>query len=351
MSSSRPKLFVSISPPGIFVVDEAEKIVHELIFEKDPEMVARKLLEVSGKQLSDDEREIVERFSPSHDVVFEREKEGQAFQFPNLAGKQVRKNLFSIARKHGFAKDKKSFVRFMSEVAYTYTKLRLKSSQYLDRHIMHLAEAIDELDKAINLLVVRLREWYGMYYPEFVRTEENEEIVKYIVKKLYRGEDSVGFDMKNDELEVIRKFASRIEDLYRSREELKAELKRKMEELMPNTTHIIGAEIAAKLLTLAGSFEKLAKLPSSTIQVLGAEKALFRYLSGKGKSPKHGVIFLTPYIQRVPKRMRGKMARKLASKIAIAVKLDYFNPEKFEGDKLKAELEEEMRRLQKGVEA
>ncbi len=345
MTGVKKKLYIASSPVGIFAVDEEGEVVDEIIFEKDADIIARKLMLLRSKELGEEEKKLAEKYGKKYELIFEVEKEGFSFEFPNRCGKWLRANLEKLAKKHGFTKDRKSFVNFMSDVSFAFSKLKLKGMEVEDRFVIHLAETIEELDKAINLLVVRLREWYGMYYPELVRQKENEEIVDYVVEKLYRKEDSIGYDLKKDELEAIRTLAKQIKEMYELREKLKKELERKMKEIMPNTTHVVGAEIAAKLLTLAGGLEKLAKLPSSTIQVLGAEKALFRFLSGKGKSPKHGVIFLTPYIQKVPKKARGKMARKLASKISIAAKLDYFNRERFEGEKLKKELEEEMEKL------
>jgi nucleolar protein 56 len=196
------------------------------------------------------------------------------------------------------------------------------------------------------LLVLRLREWYGLYYPELINSKDNEGIVNYVVEKLYRDEDSVGHEISKEDLQVIKKLADGIKELYTLKSKLDEELEKKMQQIMPNTTHLVGSSLAASLLIQAGSLEKLARFPSSTIQVLGAEKALFRYLSGKGKAPKHGVIFLSRYVQEVPIKFRGKMARKLASKISIAAKIDYFDKgKKFVADKLKEELDRELERI------
>ncbi len=97
-----------------------------------------------------------------------------------------------------------------------------------------------------------------------------------------------------------------------------------MKKIAPNTTYIVGPLIGARLLSLAGGLQKLAILPASTIQILGAEKALFRYKKEGGKPPKHGVIFQHPLINRSLREERGKIARVLANKITIAVKADVF---------------------------
>ena len=119
-----------------------------------------------------------------------------------------------------------------------------------------------------------------------------------------------------------------------------------MKEVAPNVTALVGPLLGARLLSLAGSLEELAKLPASTIQVLGAEKALFRALRTGGKPPKHGVIFQFPEIRRSPRWQRGKIARALATKLAIAARVDYFTG-RYIGDELKKKLMERIDEIKK----
>ena len=102
-----------------------------------------------------------------------------------------------------------------------------------------------------------------------------------------------------------------------------------MPEVAPNVTAIAGSTLAAKLMVLAGGLKNLAKLPSSTIQLLGAEKALFRFMKNKGKSlpPKYGILFLHPEVTNAPVEVKGKVARAVASELSMAAKTDFYTGE------------------------
>ncbi|MFW6128469.1 MAG: RNA-processing protein [Halobacteriota archaeon] len=166
-----------------------------------------------------------------------------------------------------------------------------------DRYVVMLLKSLDQLDESINLL-----------------TEKWRDVVEI------KSSDAT------DELK------NRIEELYNLRKELEQEIEQDLEKIAPNLTELLGPVITARLLERANSLERLAMLPSSIIQVLGAERSLFRAKARmkKGKpprGPKHGVIFQHKYIRNLPKEKRGKMSRFIAAKIAIAAKLDYFKGE------------------------
>ena len=115
-------------------------------------------------------------------------------------------------------------------------------------------------------------------------------------------------------------------------------------ELMPNSSHLVGPLLAARLMARAGGLQRLSRLPASTIQTLGAEKALFKHLRDKSPSPKHGLIFQHPPLRRAPRGQRGKIARALASKLAIAARQDQFSGE-LQGDALKEKLKQRLRQI------
>ena len=129
-------------------------------------------------------------------------------------------------------------------------------------------------------------------------------------------------------------------------DELKERLGEKMKMLAPNLSELVGPLLAAKLISVTGGIENLAKLPSSSIQILGAEKALFRYKQGKGTPPKHGIIFRHPAVRSAKAKDRGKISRVLASKISLAAKADSFTGN-FMADKLKRDFEEFVRSIKK----
>jgi nucleolar protein 56 len=191
-----------------------------------------------------------------------------------------------------------------------------------DRQIIAAVEAIDDINDTANILAERLREWYLM----FNETElQGGELAKYILKS------------EEPELKTMQGLAGSIIGLYEARLSIEEYLKEGMPQLAPNLTNIAGYILGARLLGIAGSLERLASMPSSTVQVIGANNALFKHLKGKAPSPKHGLIFRHPLINTAPKRLRGKIARAVASKISLAARYDYYSGE------LKENLMEELK--------
>ncbi len=187
-------------------------------------------------------------------------------------------------------------------------KLIEKELRREDRYVISLVRTLDELTKVINILEEKLRELRNV-----------------------------------KESDVTVDFEGKILDLKKLRSEIEKEIEEVTRKIAPNLSEIAGEKIAARLLEKAGSLKKLAEMPSSTIQVIGAEKSLFKALARlrkgkKAKVPKHGVLFQHPFIKTLPKKKRGKMARFMASKLAIAARVDYFKGELHEG------LAEEVRR-------
>jgi len=162
----------------------------------------------------------------------------------------------------------------------------------------------------------------------------NEQRINRIVDA---AKKSIGADISEDDLSAMRMIANTILDLYNIRRNLNNYLEGVMKEVAPNITALVGPALGARLLSISGSLEELAKMPASTIQVLGAEKALFRALRSGGRPPKHGVIFQYPAIHTSPRWQRGKIARALAAKLAIAARVDAFSG-RFIGDQLNEQL-------------
>jgi nucleolar protein 56 len=183
----------------------------------------------------------------------------------------------------------------------------------------------------------------------------HEKFVKLIAKfgsrdaiedeKLERfKQKSMGIDFDKEDVKAVQKFPTQISELYKLRESLSKYLEKLVREIAPNFTEIAGPTLTAKFIARAGSLEKLAKMPSSTIQLLGAEKALFRYLRGRGKPPKHGILYSHSLIQSAPKKFRGKIARVLASKLNMAAKIDFYSKE-YKADDLKKDLEQKIKEV------
>jgi nucleolar protein 56 len=218
------------------------------------------------------------------------------------------------------------------------TRQAVKESVSRDLLIIQASNSAEELNTVINMLVNRLREWYGYSNPEFTRvTYSNEEFVAGLFSAKKEA-GSMGADFSKQDLDAVLDFAKQIGSLFESRKELLAYIEKSMKEVCPNLCAVAGPDIGAKLLSHAGSLKNLSEMPSSTIQLLGAEKALFRHLHGEGKSPKHGIIVHHELVKAAPLKEKGKAARVIADKLAIAVKVDYFKGA-FVGDKLRTDLD------------
>ena len=228
-----------------------------------------------------------------------------------------------------------------------------------DRLLTHIVGSIDDNNKAANLLFERLSEWYGVYFPE-LRLEDQKKfcqlvlefdrdnpdfgvLVKYVGKDKAkflesRAKTSMGVSLNPEDLEALREAAKTILSLYELRDALERYQEMLIKETCPNVAYVAEPALAAKLVAKAGSIEKLARMPASTVQVLGAEKALFKHLKKGSKPPKHGLIFQHSTISMAPKKQRGRIARALSTKIAIAAKADAYTGN-FIAEKLKADFQ------------
>jgi len=224
------------------------------------------------------------------------------------------------------------------------TKLMIANTVNKDNHVIQAINSIEDLDKICNMFAKRIREWYGYYFPEYAHDiDDNETFLRKIVQhdkselmKELSLKISMGPDISTADLDTIIGLARQAADLYSERDTLKLYLDNLTKEYCPNVTAIAGSLIGAKLLEKAGSLRHLSMMPSSTIQLLGAEKALFRHLRNKNiRPPKHGLILSHPFVME--KKDKGKAARIFSSKVSIASKVDYFKGE-FIGDKLKEEM-------------
>lgn len=231
---------------------------------------------------------------------------------------------------------------------FSSSKVR-RISEKLDLHISQSINALDELDKIINVIGARLREWYGLHFPELDYLIQNiftyAEIVKLsgnrnninlnmlenlgIERKradmiLVAVQRSKGGDILEENLSIIKKLGNEIIMQTELRKILAHQIEEMMEKIAPNIKELLTATVGARLLAKAGSLQKLSVMPSSTIQIIGAEKALFRSLKTGAPPPKHGILFQHPILHSAPKWQRGKMARAIASKVAIAARIDLF---------------------------
>ncbi len=228
------------------------------------------------------------------------------------------------------------------------TKKKIKDSVKEDLLIIQAIDSINDLTKVIDSLIKRLREWYELYSPEVSReVEDHEKFVELILKhdksdlmnslKIDHN-NTMGGDLSNEDIKAIKELAKKLESLIKLRHEQEDYLDKLVKRCCPNVAAIAGSLISAKLITHAGSLLRLSEMPSSTIQLLGAEKALFRHMKTGARSPKHGLIVQHTYFMKAKSKDYGKIARLLADKISIAAKVDYFKGSPI-GEKLKRQIE------------
>ena len=231
-----------------------------------------------------------------------------------------------------------------------------------DVDIIRAVSVLGDLDNAFNLLAENAIEWYGGHFPELYSIVRDNETYLKIVKEFGEKENisekklskllgetgsekkieekakkSMGSPAKKKALEELQLLASNTLALKSERKRLQEFIEKEMEKLAPNFSKVAGPILGARLLAGSGGLKQLAMMPASTMQLLGAEKALFRHLTKKSLPPKYGILHEHPLISKTKRKEHGKVARALADKLSIAVKIDYFKG-KFIGDKLKKEL-------------
>ena len=246
-------------------------------------------------------------------------------------------------------KDKKYYSEFYQK-NLVLTKKEVKDSVSPDQLIMQAISNLSELDRGSNMLSKRLREWYGLYLPELSNKITDHEVFSRLVieknKKQLMAElnimDTIGSDLGKEDVEEIMLLAREISNLYALRKRHEEYLKKIMSKHCPNLLELAGVTIGAKLIELGKGLKRLATMPASTIQLLGAEKALFRHIKTGSKSPKHGIIINHPLIMQSGKDDKGKAARMLADKLSLCARLDYFKGG-FKAKEYYKELEEKLK--------
>lgn len=238
-------------------------------------------------------------------------------------------------------------------LSHSFSRAKVKFNvNKVDNMIIQAICLLDTLDKDINTYTMRIKEWYGWHFPELLKviSESNMylRLVSLIRDKSTFNEDkldavaeivgdesqaklileacrsSMGVDLSPIDLISIEKFTTEVIDLMTYRESLHTYLVNKMNTVAPNLAALIGEMVGARLISHAGSLISLAKYPASTVQILGAEKALFRALKTRGKTPKYGLIFNSTFIGRAAQKNKGRISRYLANKCSIASRIDSF---------------------------
>ena len=372
------KVYIVEHAIGSFAYDEQGKLIDYVLSSKDIGKVVEALIENEKGVPLPTTVELIKKLKPE-EVVVENEAEipslqqlgvKASYEVHNLGSKIFRQSLPKVALETKFVSSENELYSFLYNISFEYTRRKLRSeTSKRDLLAIQAIRAIDDIDKTINLFSERLREWYSIHFPELDKLVDDHRLYASIVSRFGQRDEineeglielglrketsvriadaakkSIGAEVSDADIKAIKMLSDIILDLYRIREELTDYIDSVMREVAPNVTALVGPTLGARLLSLAGSLEDLAKMPASTIQVLGAEKALFRALRKGGKPPKHGVIFQYPAIHGSPRWQRGKIARALAAKLAIAARVDAFSG-RFIGDKLNEELKKRIEEI------
>lgn len=350
------------APYGIIAFDQQDRMIAESLFPKDPRKAATLMLKTEMGKATPELQSLIRKLSEDGCTTIVFENQNLAIMVKNTfqietevnpktqAGEKLRSAPDRRAVEAGFVKDSDEFSLWMRNASIEIAKLRVRGA--IERRDLIAAQAIqalDDLDRTINLLMSRIREWYGVNFPELDRhLEKHETYCRLVVDLGSRegftpdnlakegipeakiqqiskiAEASMGADISEQDLKEIQTLCRSILNLYEMRQDLEKYMDKVMSDVAPNMMSLVGSLLGARLIAIAGGLANLARLPASTIQVLGAEKALFRSLKTGTLPPKHGLIFQHTYLHDAKRWQRGKLARALAGKLAIAARADAY---------------------------
>jgi nucleolar protein 56 len=383
--------YVVETPVGLFILEKQLKVVEAIFFSSEPRNAAAELKDLQEGKLTASILDAIRRAASSHSpLIFENQslanasqKEGElnvaikvspvAEEFRNRLGSEWKgreKWIKQQSLDSPVLKTASSYNEFSRQVTLQIARAGIaRAAARRDLNAVQAVRAMDDLDKTLNLIAGRVREWYGLHFPEMDRMTEKHDTYARLVAKLGNrrnftyenivaeglprekaeelaaaAKKSMGAEIDDPDLDVLKSFCALMLDLYKFRQSSESYVEDVMKQVAPNMTAIVGAALSARLVSIAGSLENLAKMPASTLQVLGAEKALFRSLKTGARPPKHGVIFQHTAVHQSPRWQRGKIARALAGKLSIASRIDSFGGD-FLGDRLRKDVDKKVEEI------
>ena len=216
----------------------------------------------------------------------------------------------------GFADSEADYYDLLHEATLTATRAAVQKRERADdKQLLHAVRAMDDAERTANELAERLGEWAGTLF-------DDPGTGVAAARQLADREPATPLEAR------VISLAERVDDLASEADDLRAFIERQAPEVAPNLSEMAGPVLAARLIALAGGLEALAKKPSGTVQVLGAEDALFAHLAGRGSSPKHGIIYTHEYVSGTRPADRGSAARAFAGKLSIAARVDHYSGER-----------------------
>ncbi len=367
------KIIANIS--GFFIFDNQDKLVEFTAYEKNPEKIAEKIHNLSKYNISDELEKIYsdlkEETIETNSVDIQNFSRSKGIKSELIIKSENYQNLISqipeILIQKNYIKDEIEYNQILKDVSIGLSKKSIAySSQRIDKNVVHAILTMDDIDKTTNLFTSRIREWYGVHFPEILKEVQNHVTLCKIIteigtrqnftensikdygfsiersKKLVElASKSMGAHYEDKDLLPLQEMTQKTLDLYEERDKLDNWIEREMGRIAPNMKAVVGSAIAARLIALAGGLREIAMKPASTVQLLGAEKALFRALKTGAKPPKHGIIYQMPELHSCSWWQRGNISRAIAGKLTIAARVDAFQGD-FIGDQLRLEVEQKI---------
>lgn len=360
------KAFITTTSFGFIATDEEFAIVDKFLFE---DKQVENLQKIGQKQIVSGEVELIKRLSDSFDeIVIETNKNKLNYndleEFDKIIvekttpnGEYIRENFDDVINSIADSDITENLNNVYNEI--TSEKIR-ESVKTNDVMIVETINSLEEIEDTAGKLIERLREWCTPYLPELDKLNNHELYARIIAHYTSREKiiesgilenthvtlsPNYNVDISESDLNIIQSFADSVYRLYETKNTLEDFIDSKIKEVAPNMYDVAGANLAAKLIAHTNGLENLAKLPSSTVQIIGAEKAIFRHLKTGENPPKHGLIFQHPSIRGSNWWVRGKLARAVASKVSIAARKDAFSNDY--DPNLKVELDERIEEIKK----
>lgn len=356
------KIYLAVTMVGPFLIDDNRNVIGVQYFETTPAKASEKIIQLNQGTLIQEIKDILKEHKKD-EIYVQKPSLGRLLSengykiisnYENPIIDQFHKNIVSYLVSTGLFSSKDNYLKYLYETSILITRERVKfAAEKRDRLVVHAIETIDDIDKTLNLFSGRLREFYGMHFPELVDAIDNHYSFAIIVSKsgdksniskkllvddlkipdskaqklLDAREKSMGSTLLDQDIKIIQDQALIVVDLFERRQSLEKWMEETMQVIAPNICGVTSALIGARLIALAGSLKDLALCPSSKLQVLGAEKALYRTIKTGAPPPKHGIIFQDPRLNQAKWWQRGKIARVISGKLSIAARMDYFEAE------------------------
>jgi len=372
-------LFLSITPVGICMLDERGELIDFSRFPDDPEDAAKRLHSIRSGEIVDELRDLISRWIKNIDTLYLESSSLRDVilgEFPGINTK-VAPNMdpFVVLRRKKreimsiiSGKEKEELRNLLVDISLSLARMQIKKElSRKDLLVMKAVDYLDHLNKSLNILMPAVREWFSIYMPELDSIVEDHELFvraamaiagdggkddllraglpDEVVSRLSEAmKKTLGIGVKGE----IRDVISVLNELFETRERVERYIEGLMREIAPNLSDVAGPLLGARLITMAGGLDKLAQLPASTIQILGAHKAIFLHMTKGTKPPKHGILFQAKEVRSAPKKLRGKIARLLATKISIAARVDAYGSNRSIGKKLREEIDERLAKLRGG---